>query len=243
MPNNYGAFGNPDLPSAQQFSGWRGFRDALDTYMNQVSGPEKNAAGDLAASQSADAVGGAYQDQSGLAGDYGAGGRKNDRGLGMFSGLMSGIDQSRVSGGAATDLARAQALGGMGHVYDSVANNIYNIRSARERESAAKTQVEMEELQALTGLAGPAGSLAGSVAGLAGNKGSASVPAGGVTDINPTYDVGAENSWANYLAGSGAGATGSTAVAPAAGATATAGEDVTATGSPGLWSSLMGLFS
>ena len=79
----------------------------------------------------------------------------------MFSGLMSGINQTGVSGGATTDLSRAKALGGMNKVYGDVANNIYNIRSARERESAAKTQVEMQNLQTLLSFGQLGGSLAG----------------------------------------------------------------------------------
>ena len=68
----YSTLGNPNIPSAAPFTGYMGFRDALDAYMNQVAGPEQNAEGDLAASAAADQVGGAFQADTGLEGGYSA---------------------------------------------------------------------------------------------------------------------------------------------------------------------------
>lgn len=169
-PNN---LGDPSLPSVQNFPGYLGFRDALDTYMSQAGGMESQAAGHLAGAEAIDPLSMQYQNQSGLGGGYGAGGRGLSRNLGLYSGLIGGNMVGTAQGQGIGNQSQTRELGGVGKTYSDAANAVYNVRSAREQEGIAKQQQNLQMLQQMIQLGMLAASFAGGAAGGAGGAAAA----------------------------------------------------------------------
>lgn len=175
-PNN---LGDPSLPSVKPFPGYLGFRDALDTYMSQAGGMESQAAGHLGGAEAIDPLSMQYQNQSGLGGGYGAGGRGLSRNLGLYSGLIGGNMVGNAQGQGIGNQSQTRELGGVGKTYSDAANSVYNVRSAREQESIAKQQQNLQMLQQMIQLGMLAASFAGGSAGGAAAAGGAANSAGG----------------------------------------------------------------